>query len=100
MLASFHGMGGKLMSRPASVALLCSAILGVAASSITQAAVISQTASLPLSSTNFSPSILPGKDPIVLQKFDAQGGKRILDAVDFAFHGMIQSNFTMLFTTP
>jgi hypothetical protein len=91
------------MFRPAhALALLCALYLGVVAPSSMQAATISYTASLPLSATDFGPSNpnLAGQNPLVLQRFDTDGGLRVLDAVNLSFHAMIRSDFGMLFTAP
>jgi hypothetical protein len=90
------------MSKPAfALALLSASLMGSIASTTAQASTISQTASLPLTSTDFGPSNGPGgADPLVLQKFDTKDGSRILDSVSLVFHASVETDFAMKFTTP
>ncbi len=86
-----------------TAAFLCSTILiTLSQYDARAAAVISQTASIPLTSTDWGPSTgsLAGVDPLVFQQFDPRGGSRILDAVDVSFHVRMKEDFSMRFTTP
>ena len=82
------------MSRQArTIALLCSVMLSAYTASGTKAGTITQTASIPLSSTDFGPQSM------VVTPFDNKGGTRVLDEVDINLHALIQNNFNFTFNT-
>lgn len=80
----------------------CSVILWACGPSLAGASELTQTATIPLTATDWGPSTgdLVGKNPLVFQKFDTQGGKRVLDAVNVVFDAHIMNNFSMKFVTP
>jgi len=60
---------------------------------------ITQTASLPLTTTNFGAGNAQTA-PLVFQQFDTMGGARQLSSVSLTFSAMIENQFGMRFTTP
>lgn len=62
---------------------------------------ITQTASLPLTPTNFA-SGGSGNigNPLTFQQFNTQNGSLVLDSVTLTMHAAITNNFVMNFTTP
>ncbi|MFO0954272.1 MAG: choice-of-anchor E domain-containing protein [Isosphaeraceae bacterium] len=70
-------------------------------SSTTDTPAITQTVSLPLTPTDFSPgnSKVTG-NPLTFNQFDTQNGARVLDSVTLTLHAAIQNQFAMQFTTP
>src|SRR5262249_26356900 len=82
------------------LALFCAAVVVTALTpSTTLAGTISQTASLPLTPTDFGPGNSKVA-PIVFNQFDTQQGTRVLDSVTLTFHALIRNDFGMKFVTP
>ncbi len=81
-----------------ALALVCAAI---AAASVPMGAraesMISQTASLKSTTTNFDSSSVP---PLVINKFDTENGSLVLDSVSLSFSAGIKNGFSMTFTNP
>ena len=61
---------------------------------------ITQSASLPLTTTDFTPDGKIAGNPLVFQQFDTEGGSRQLDAITLTVHAKIQNDYGMKFTTP
>ena len=59
----------------------------------------SQTATLPVTTTNFNTD-QSALSPLVFQQFDNKGGTLQLDEVDLALHAKITSTFGITFVTP
>jgi hypothetical protein len=93
------------MSRQArALAVFCAAVVVTALTPSTTLAstishTISQTASLPLTPTDFGPGNSKVA-PIVFNQFDTQQGTRVLDSVTLTFHALIRNDFGMKFVTP
>jgi hypothetical protein len=80
---------------------LGSAVLWTCASAIAPAAVITQSASLPLTTDLGTAGSSPGSNKsLVFQQFDSQGGTRVLDSVGLSVHALIQNDFSIHFVTP
>jgi hypothetical protein len=60
---------------------------------------ITQSASIPLTSTDFGPGSA-GVQPLVFQKFDTHSDALALDSVTLSYTAQIQNTFGMTFTTP
>src|SRR5262249_50296821 len=84
----------------ARLRLGAAALFALALAPAATAGLISQTSSLPLTTTDFSPSNSAPGNPLVFQQFDTQGGARTLDGVTLTVHAMIQNQYGMQFTTP
>lgn len=90
---------------------LCAIVLGAAApaavgagltttaDSTAPSKLLTQSASMPLTPTDFASSGGTGV-PLTFQKFDTQEGSRILDSVTLTVHAAIQNEFAMKFYTP
>jgi hypothetical protein len=86
------------MAIQARVAAVICAAAAVWAPAV-RAGVITKTATLPLTSTNFNTDT-SNVSPLTVEKFDTQGKTRQLDEVDLTFHALIKNNFGMTFSTP
>jgi hypothetical protein len=84
----------------ARLRLGAAALLALALAPAARAGLITQTSSLPLTTTDFSPSNSVTGNPLVFQQFDTEGGARTLDGVTLTVHAMIQNQYGMQFTTP
>jgi hypothetical protein len=80
-------------------AVVCAALAAAWAPSAVRAGVITKTATLPLTSTNFNTNN-NSLSPLTFQQFDTQNGTLQLDEVDLTFHALVRNNFGMTFTTP
>jgi hypothetical protein len=91
-----------MSARSYSLALVGTLALGswIVWPSVTHAASITQTASVPLTTTDFNTGGTSGIPPLVFQQFDTQGGTRVLNSVEVSLNAAIQSSFSMNFTTP
>ena len=87
---------------------LCTIVLGALApaavgagltSSSTTPDPITQTASMPLTPTNFASGGSIG-NPLTFQQFNTQNGSLVLDSVTLTMNAAITNNFAMNFTTP
>lgn len=88
------------MSRQARVlAFFCAVAAAAIAPSTAWAGLITQTATQPLTSTDFGPgnSLVT---PLVFQQFDTENGTRTLQSVGLSFHAAIRNDYGMTFTTP
>ncbi len=90
------------MSRQAfRLASFCAAVAAALAPAGVLADPITQTATLPLTATDFGPTTAPGLvSPLVFKQFDTQNQTLQLDAVDLTFRAAITNTFGMKFTTP
>jgi hypothetical protein len=97
-----------VMVRLCLVAVVLGALAPVAASAgpITLPAtpvnpgLITQTATMPLTPTDFSSGGGVAGNPLTFQKFDSENGSLILDSVTLTVHAAIQNEFAMKFYTP
>jgi hypothetical protein len=75
-------------------------LITTASDPTTAPGLITQTASLPLTPTNFSTGTGAVGNPLTFNKFDTQNGSLILDSVTLTMHAAIANNFAMTFYTP
>lgn len=88
------------MSFGTRLAAAIAATLALAgAPSAARAGVITKTATLPLTSTNFNTDG-SNLSPITFQQFDTQNNALVLDSVNLSFHALIKNSFGMNFTRP
>lgn len=88
------------MSRQArALAVWAAVAAALLAPSVTRAGIITQTANLPLTPTDFGPTSSK-VSPLVFQQFDTLNGNRLLDSVVLSFHAMIKNEYGIEFTTP
>jgi hypothetical protein len=73
--------------------------VALAAAPAARAAAITQTASLPFTTTNFGPGT-GSSSPLSIQQFDTQNGSRVLDSVTLTMNAQVRSDFNMVFTNP
>ncbi len=88
------------MSRQArAFALFCATIGVVMAPAGVLAAVITQTSTLAPTTTDFSSNAVQ-VTPLSFQKFDTEGGSRVLDSVTLSFSAQVSNQFGMTFVNP
>jgi hypothetical protein len=73
--------------------------LAALAAPAARAAVITQSASIPFTTTNFGPGT-GSTPPLSVQQFDTQNGSRVLDSVTLSMNAMVRTDFSMIFTNP
>jgi hypothetical protein len=74
-------------------------VLAVLAAPEARAGLITQSATIPFTTTNFGPDS-DNVPQLTFQKFDDQGGSLVLDSVELSVNAAIRSNFDIIFTTP
>src|SRR5207302_269783 len=78
--------------------LAAAALATSATAPAARAGVITQSASIPFTTTNFGPGT--GGNPLTFQQFDNQNGSLVLDSVTLSMNASVRSNFDMIFTNP
>ena len=88
-----------MLRQARALAVFTAVAAALLAPSATRAGMITQTANLPLTPTDFGPSSSKVA-PLVFQQFDTLNGNRLLDSVVLSFHALIKNEYGIEFTTP